>query len=101
MEAELAATREEMGRLKGSKVDTSRVQMVLADLRMQYDLATPAEKAELLQLMFKRLTFHGPEQPVEAELYDRSGVALRREGGGSKITRSWLPGPDSNQRQGG
>ena len=59
------------------------------DLRSLYGVASPKEKAELLQLMFKRITFHGPDRP--AELFDRRGIEIRREGGGSILTKGWLP----------
>ncbi len=101
VEAELASLAEEITRLRTHKVDPERVQAVIGDLRLLYDVATPAERRDLVRLMFRCIVFHGPGKPVSAELFDRRRVEPR-EGGprGSKLHPKWLPNPDSNQGPG-
>ncbi len=91
VEAELSALAEECARQRTHKVDAARVQAALGDLRLLYEVATPAERRDLVRLMFRRVVYNGPGKPVSVELFDRKRVEPHGDDPrGSKIHPRWL-----------
>lgn len=79
--AELAVVTEQLREARRSVIDLARVRGALADVRLLYEAATPAERGDLVRLLFKSLRFQGKNFPLEAELLDRDAVAYRNEKG--------------------
>jgi len=90
VQSKLARVREQVGQVSRSTVDADRIKAALGDWRLLYEVANPAEKQELIRLIFKRIEFHGPDKPIKMELFDRSGVELTQKKSGSKIRTAWL-----------
>ena len=60
-------------------------------------LATPEEKAQILQLVLKDVRVS--KELLTLNIYDFSGLTVSTKG--LKNRTEWLPGPDSNQRPSG
>ena len=69
----------------------------MLDFATLFEVASQAERKELLHLLIRRITFRGPEQEVTLELF--ADVNLRASG--SIFRTVWLRRRDSNPRPGG
>lgn len=97
VQAELDSLRGQIRELSRARIDEARVRAVLADMRLLYQVASGAERGELIKMLFKKVEYCGPDQPVNAELFDLERKNLEPQNGSRKST-TWLRELDSNQR---
>lgn len=90
VQAELNELRERIRALSRVRIDHERVRAALADVRLLYQVASGQERGELLKLMFRRIEFRGPDQPVNAELFDQERKNLEPHKDGSRKSTAWL-----------
>lgn len=95
---EARQVRQQLGELRRAKVDPERAARVVSDLRLLYDAATADERRQLIQLVFQRIEYRGPGEPISVAFFDRDGVYLPPEG--SRLSTAWLQSLDSNQGPG-
>jgi hypothetical protein len=96
---ELRTVRAELAELRHARVDAGRAAALVKDFWLLYKIAKPEERRELIRLVFKRITYNGPDKPLGFELFDRDSVNLPPEG--SKLSPAWLQRQDSNLGPGG
>jgi hypothetical protein len=87
LEADKARIRAQAGAANGAPLNSTKVEKVLADFAALFEVASQAERQELLRLLIRRITFRGPEQEVTLELF--ADVNLRPSG--SILRATWLP----------
>ena len=95
--AELYDVREQLRDLTRARIDETRVRTALTDVRLLYEVASPQERGELIRLLFRKIEFRGPDQPVRAELFDHESENPRTARGSSRESTIWLRDLDSNQ----
>lgn len=61
--AELAVVTEQFREARRNVIDRDRISGALADLRLLYEVTTPAERGDLVRLLFKSLRFQGRTSP--------------------------------------
>jgi site-specific DNA recombinase len=98
VQAELHDLREQIRDLTRVRIDEARVREVLADVRLLYEVASGQERGELIKLMFRKIEFRGPDQPVNVELFDQERENLEPHKDGSRKSTIWLREQDSNLR---
>ena len=106
LQGRLDAVTQQIESLKRQRLNAQTMQESLARFSQIIDVATPEEKKSLVPRIVDYIVFTPTE--VQIALYDRPierGI-LRfnndEQGGDYALEGSnWLPGPDSNQRQGG
>jgi DNA invertase Pin-like site-specific DNA recombinase len=86
LSTELAVVTEQLRAARRNVIDLDRVRAALADVRLLYEAATPAERGDLVRLLFKSLRFQGKAVPLEAELLDRDAVVYRSAKGSIEQT---------------
>jgi DNA invertase Pin-like site-specific DNA recombinase len=96
LSTELAVVTEQLRAARRNVIDLDRVRAALADVRLLYEAATPAERGDLVRLLFKSLRFQGKAVPLEAELLDRDAVVYRSAKGSIESTAQ-LPVPSSTR----
>lgn len=88
----LAQERREVQRdldeVQRGEIDGAQAAQVIKDIRLIYDLASGAERRELIRLVIKRIAYHGEKITVEVEFFDRDLVNPLGEG--SIRTADWL-----------
>jgi Recombinase zinc beta ribbon domain len=78
-------------------IDAQIILKQLKDFTQVMALATPEEKAQILQLVLKDVRVS--RESLTLNIYDFSSLTISGEG--LKNRTEWLPGPDSNQRPSG
>ncbi len=102
----------EIASFENRLVSAEVIQNSLRDFKAVFDNLTQSEKYDLLHLLIKKLTYFedaehgkkgGRKGHIKLELWELPGLQERIGGNKSGFAESikWLPGPDSNQRQGG